>query len=196
MKKIELVYREILFNALEKNSKNMTQANLARTLKMSLSTVNLAIKPLARMNAVQIKTRSFEVIDAKKILYCWASMRNIEKDILYKTRVEQPVKNIEAELPGNTIFGAYSGYKLKFNDVPADYSEVYVYAESIEEIKKRFPANSKNPNLFVIQKDKEMDRYGKSCTAAQLFVDLWNLKEWYAKEFLIAVEEKINGLLE
>jgi len=196
MKKTERVYREILFNAIEKNSKNMTQASIAKTLKISLSTVNLAIKPLVRMNAVQINTRSFDVIDAKKIIYCWASMRNIEKDIIYKTRVEQPVKNIEAELPGNTILGAYSGYKFRFNDVPADYSEVYAYADSIEEIKKRFPANNKNPNLFVIRKDEEMDRYGTNCTAAQLFVDLWNLKEWYAKEFLNELEGKINGLLE
>ena len=36
----------------------------------------------------------------------------------------------------------------------------------------------------------------KEITVAQIFVDLWNLKEWYAKDFLKAMEKKINGLLE
>jgi len=33
-------------------------------------------------------------------------------------------------------------------------------------------------------------------TIAQIFVDLWNLKEWYAKDFLKAMEAKLNGILE
>ena len=40
-----------------------------------------------------------------------------------------------------------------------------------------------------------MEGYGKTATLAQTFVDLWNLKEWYAKEFLIALENKINGMI-
>ena len=36
----------------------------------------------------------------------------------------------------------------------------------------------------------------KEMTLANIFVDLWNLKEWYARDFLNAVEERINGLLE
>jgi len=194
MKKIEFVYREILFNAIEKKIKRLTQSYLAETLNISLSTVNLALKPLARMNSVKIKKMGFDVIDIKKILYYWASIRNIEKDIIYATRVEKPIKDIEKEMPDDIIFSGYSAYKFKFKDVPADYSEVYIYG--LENIKKRFKEDNKNPNLFVLKKDNIMGRYGKTVTIANLFVDLWNLKQWYARDFLKSLEVKLGRVLE
>lgn len=193
MKKIELVYKEILFQVIEKNSLVLTQSELSKRLHISLSIVNLALKKLEKISAVRIKRRNFSVIDVRRMLYLWASERNLEKDIIYKTRVNLPVKEIEKSLP-EIVFGAYSSYKFRFNDVPADYSEVYVYVNSddknmIFEIKKRFPENKNNPNLFVLKKAGE---YGKTDTIAQLFVDLWNLKEWYASEFLKALEKKLE----
>lgn len=190
-----MVYREILYNAIEKKNKSLTQSYLAKTLKISLSTVNLALKPLVRMNAVKIKRRGLNIIDTKKILLYWASIRDIEKDIIYKTRVEKPVREIEKQMPDNIVIAAYSAYKFKFKEVPADYSEVYIYSRE-EDIKKRFGENNKNPNLFVLKKDGMIERYGKIVTIANLFVDLWNLKQWYAKDFLKSLEVKIGRFLE
>lgn len=194
MKKIEFVYREILYQALENKNRILTQLAIARKLSISLSTVNHALKPLKNMAAVEIKLKNFRTLDIKKIIYYWASVRNLEKDIIYKTRVDKPVKKIESEMPEGIVFGTYSAYKFKFKDVPADYSEVYVYGEDTE-IKKRFIENKKRPNLFVLKKDNFMEEYGKTTTLALTFVDLWNLKEWYAKDFLTALEEKIRALL-
>ena len=191
MKRIEEVYREMLFRSMEKKENNLTQSQLASSLNVSLSVVNLALEPLKRMNAIKVKNRSFDVIDKRKILYYWASIRNIEKDIVYETRVEKPVMKIESEMPNNAIYGCYSAYKFKLKDVPADYSEVYIYSNDINEIKKRFPKKDNNPNLFVLKKDSNM----KEMTLANIFVDLWNLKEWYARDFLISLERKIDGLL-
>ena len=188
MKRIEEVYRELLFQSMEKKNSSLTQSCLAKTLKLSLSVVNLALKPLRKMNAIKIKQRSFDVIDKKKILYYWASIRNLEKDIIFKTRAEKEVKKIEAEMPSDIIYAAYSAYKFKFKDVPADYSEVYVYSGNLGEIEKRFPKNNKTPNLFVLKRDGNM----KEKTTAQIFVDLWNLKEWYATDFLNALEKRIG----
>lgn len=190
MLKKELIYREMLYQAMEKENRKMTQAELARNLKISLCTVNNAIRPLVKMNAVDVRKRNFVLIDPKKLLYYWASIRNIEKDIIYKTRIEKPVSIIEAEMPANVLFTAYSGYKFKFKDVPADYSEVYVYSENIKEIKKRFPFKQDSCNLFVLKKQFN------EVSLAQLFVDLWNIKTWYAKDFLIALEKKILELIE
>lgn len=194
MKRIEWVYREILFQAMEKYNRSLTQAYLAKALNISLSTVNLALKPLARMNAVRIKKMGFAVIDIKKILYYWASIRNLEKDIVYRTRAEMPVREIEKSMPDDAIFTAFSGYKFKFKDVPADYSEVYVYGG--ESIKGRFKENNNNPNIFVLKKDPIMDRYSRTITTANLFVDLWNLRQWYSKDFLKSLEAKIGRILE
>jgi len=189
MKKIELVYREILFNSIEKKRRTLTQKELAEKLNISLSTVNHAMKPLRKMGSVRIKKRSFEVVNVKKILYYWASVRNIDRDIIYFTRIEKSASQIEKSMPQGVEFACYSAYKFKFNDVPADYNEVYIYSNNSEEIKKRFPEKKGPPNLFVLKKDFD------KVTIAQIFVDLWNLKEWYAKEFMKSMEERLHGIL-
>ncbi len=193
MKQIEKVYKEILYQAIENKKYKLTQLEISKKLGLSLSIVNLALKKLRKINSVRIGKMNFTIIDVRKILYLWASVRNLEKDIIYKTRIEMPVKEIEKNMP-NITFGAYSAYKFKFKDVPADYSEVYVYAddEQVNEIKKRFPEKKGNENLFVLKIGKN---YGKTDTIAGIFVDLWNLKEWYANEFLKALENKINDLI-
>jgi len=193
MKKIEQVFREILYQAMEKQERRLTQLELSKKLNISLSNVNLAIKKIEKMGAVIIEKMGFRVIDIKKILYYWASIRNLEKDVIYKTRADMPVREIERNLP-DVFYGGYSAYKFKFKDVPADYSEVYVYAdeEQLKEIIKRFNKTDKFPNIFVLEKDENMDKYEKTCTIAQIFVDLWNIKHWYASDFLKALENKLN----
>lgn len=184
MKKIELVYCYILEQVMEQKRKTMTQMEIAKALAISLSTVNAAIGKLRKMGAVRVKLRSLDVVDAKKILYYWASIRNIEKDIVYSTRADAPVGEIEKNMPADIVYAAYSAYKMKFKDVPADYSEVYVYGDP-DKIKKRFPPSKSRTNLFVLSPPGKM-------TIANIFVDLWNMKEWYAKEFLNALERRIN----
>jgi len=186
MKKIELVYCYILEQAMEKKRRSMTQAEIAAALGISLSTVNAAIGHLRKMGAVKVKLRSFDVVDSRKILYYWASIRDIGKDIAYATRSGAAVAEIEKNMPPGVVYAAYSAYKIRFEDVPADYSEVYVYGEP-EKVKKRFPPSKNMPNIFVMKGDI------KKMTAANIFVDLWNMKEWYAKEFLAEMERKLNA---
>ena len=192
MKRIEEIYREILYQAIENKKLKSTQLELSKRLNLSLSMVNLAFKPLKRMNAIKVNPRNYEIISTKKILLYWASMRNLEKDIIYKTRIDADASEIEKRMSANIVFTAFSGYKFMFNEVPADYSEVYVYGDL--EAKERFKGKEGNPNLFILKKDKTFDLY-KKLTIAQLFVDLWNLNQWYAKDFLKAMEEKLNGIL-
>lgn len=187
MKKLELVYLEILSN-FEKGNRKMTQADIARKLGVSLSTVNHALASLLKMGAIGIFKNGFSIVNAKKILYLWASIRNLEKDIIYQTRAEASVKEIEKMMPPKVLYGAYSGYRFRFHEAPSDYSEVYIYADDFEEIKKRFPEKKGPSNLFVFKKDFE------EMSLALLFVDLWNLREWYAKDFLDALEKKIKEI--
>ena len=191
MKNKEKVYREILYQTIERKNRTLTQSELSKKLKISLSTVNHALSYLKEMNAIKINPRNFNVIDPKKILLYWASIRNLKKDIIFKTRIDEPIGKIEGNMPDDIVYGGYSAYKFKFEDVPADYSEIYIYGAEL----KRFKENEKNPNLFLIKKDGE-EGYGKTTTIAQTFVDLWNLKEWYANDFIKALEEKIGGILE
>ena len=191
MKRTEEVYREMLYQA-EKGNNVLTQKAISDKLNLSLSNVSNALSPLRRMGAVHVKKMCFHIINTKKILYHWASIRNLKKDIIYSTRAERRVVDIEKSMPDDIVFTAYTAYRLKFKDAPADYSEVYVYSEDIEEIKKRFPESKNTPNILVLKKDKNIDKYGKIATNANIFVDLWNLPEWYAREFLKAMEQKWN----
>ncbi len=197
MKRTEAVYREILYRAIEKKQFLLTQSELSRKLEMSLSIINSAVKKLVSIGAVEIRQRSFRVVDVKKILYFWASIRNLEKDIVFKCRIEMSVREIERAMP-DVLFACYSAYKLMFKDVPADYSEVYVYADENEtnNIKKRLKdmmREDRKPNFFVLKKDSILGNYQKM-PVAQIFVDLWNLKEWYARDFLNEIEKKIGGI--
>jgi transcriptional regulator with XRE-family HTH domain len=196
MKKKEWVYRTVLYKTMERKEKRLTQLSLARELGISLSTVSNSLKTLTKIGAVVINDMGFRVTDEQKFLTYWASMRNLEKDIQYRTRVNASVSEIEKSMPSGIIYTAYSGYKFKFGEVPADYSEVYIYAgeEMLEEIKTRFPEREGPANLLILKTDSNLPAFsnGNIAPLCQLYVDLWNLREWYAKDFLKALERRFR----
>ncbi len=194
MKIIEQIYRELLYQAIEKKRFQMTQLELSKNLKIALSVVNYALKPLRKMGAISVLARSFKITDTGKILYYWANIRSLQKDIVYSTRTGLPVSEIEKNMPQDVVFAAYSAYKFAFGDVPADYSEIYAYSSDVSELKRRFPPSRNTPNLFVLKADKNLKKYGNLTTFGQTFADLWNIKEWYAKDFLKALEAKIHEI--
>ena len=189
MRKKEIIYRQLLLNP------ETTQLELSKTLKVSLSTVNNAIQPLRRMGAVKVSLRRLRVVDKEKLLLFWASIKKLHDQILYKTRADMPIDQIEKNMPPEVLFTAYTGYKFRYKDVPADYSEVYVYSseQGLDSIKSRFLESEKVPNLFILKADEHLLQVSKDNIVPdyQIFVDLWNLPEWYAKDFIIKLKERI-----
>ncbi len=185
MLKSELVFLEVLKGA-------KTQKEIAKRLRISLSTVNNAVEPLARIGAIEKRNFGLRLVDREKALAFWASARNLEKDIVYKTRADMPITEIEKLMPSGVAFTAFTAFRLRFNEVPADYSEVYVYAdeEGLAELKKRFPQKEGPANLLVLLKPENFAAE-KIVPNELMFVDFWNLKEWYAKEFLKALKQKM-----
>ena len=192
MTKKEIIWREILFQAIENKKFEFTQKELAQKYRFCLSTVFNALKVPREAGAVEGK-RGFRVLDIEKFLYLWATFRKIKKEIIYQTAVKKGVFEIEGEMLPSVIFGAYSAFLKKYKEAPADYDKVYVYAEEekIEEIKKRFPPQKGYINLIVLKADPWLKNFGQVTPDCQTFVDLWNLTEWYAKDFLNALKEKI-----
>lgn len=197
MKKIEMIWREILFSRLEKGIIEFTQKELAEKFGFSTSTVSLALSSWRQSGAVKVTGRNFRLIDPKKALYHWASQRNLAKDILYQTWVALPIQEIENSLPPQAIYAAYSAYTKRFSEAPADYDVVYFYLSKdvLSEVKKRFPKRKGTANLVTLTADQHLSRYGALTTLSQTFVDLWNLPQWFARDFYLALEEKIDGLL-
>lgn len=191
MLKKEIIWREILYQVIEKKKNKFTQKELALKFNFSLSTIFNALKIPRATGAIIVKGRFFIITDKEKFLNIWGTHRNLQKDIVYKTYVDLPIQKIEGELPGSTIYTAYTAYRLKFNEVPADYDKVYIYTQNLEDIKKRFPLKHGRENLIILQADDSLSDYGSFPPLAQIYVDLWNLPEWYANDFLKALKQKI-----
>ena len=191
--KKELIWREILFQALENKTLEFTQKALAKKFGVSLSTVFNALKVPRASGAIVVRGRGFSVRDTEKFLTIWATFRNLSKDTVYQTHFDGSALEIEGLLPPETIWTTYSAYRQKFGDSPADYDRVYVYAyaNGLPELKKRFPAKKGSPNLTVLNADPLLNNYGSLAPLPQLYVDLWNAPEWYAKYFVNALRDKI-----
>lgn len=196
--KLERVYREILHRILDLKQTDTTfkQKEISLATNLSISTVNYSLAPLQQMNAIEKKPFGFKVIDPKKALLYWASTRKLKKDIIYKSFINENVEKIESNVPAKSLFTAYTAFKFKFKKLPSEYTEVIVYGKK-EKFEERFgKENTKfKPNLIVLKPDEHLMKFNQA-PIAQIFVDLWNLDSWYAKEFLNKLEVIINGILE
>ncbi len=197
MKKIETIWHHLLWLALEKKQYRHTQQSLALHFGYSLSTVNLAIKQVAATGAIEVLGKFFVVRDVKKMLLYWATHRSLEKSIIYQTFVDEAISQIEGLISPEIIFAGFSAASRILGEAPADYSKVYIYADEsqIDEIQKRFPKSPKPANLIVLKSYSKQKEYGQITTIPQTFVDLWNMSDWYAKDFTYELERKIDGLL-
>lgn len=208
MFKEEVVFRELLCRFLARKEK-VSQAQLSTELGISIGLVNKTVVKLARIGAVRVNRRSLAIIDYNRILIFWSTMRNIDRDIAYSTRVELPIREIERSIPDGAFFTAYTAVKLTFSNSPSDYSEVWLYADdpTTDEIKRRFPKNNLTANLIVLRSDlniaENVSKYSanKNCaTLPQIYVDLWNIPTWYSREFISytgrRIEETSNAVLE
>ena len=208
MLKQEAVIREILCQFLYNND-IIEQQQISQSLNVSIGLVNKVISRLQGMGAVSKTGRRYSVTSFRKILMFWASVRNLQRDILYSTRVLGSVREIERDLPDGSILTAYTAFNYRFNEAPADYSEIWVYVQDqmILEFKNRFPLNTLPSNLFILNGDKFLEENSKRYSSGlnivsipQLYVDLWNIPSWYSKEYVTLLEKKImemkNGILE
>lgn len=199
MNRQDIVFRAIGCSYID-GKRSFTQLGLSNELRVSLSIVNGAIGNLKEIGAVRVKSRSFDVVALDRLLLYWATHRSLKKDIVYQTRANLSVKDIERSMPEGIAFTGYSGYRSLFKETPADYSEVYLYAtdDGLKEIKKRFESNDKISNIIVLKCDSNLETAIKehrlknsSVCAAQLFVDLWNMNQWYAKDFVDALSKRL-----
>jgi len=193
MKKIEFIWRHLLNSYLDSRQSTFRQQGLATLFHLSSSTVSLALQPLRELGAVKVNSRGFEITDFDKILYHWANHRRLSSDLTTHIHVNLPILEIEGCLPNGSIPTAYTAYRERFTEPPAQYDKVYCYHSQPQTILDRFAPETTPgpPNLFILQSDPHLT----SLSLPQLFVDLWGLSDWYAKDFVTAVKARIDGLL-
>jgi len=195
MKQIELVWRELLYQAIEQKNNTFRQDHLAVKLECSVSTVNHALNPLRGLGIVHIGKRHSYLADGQRLLFYFATRRNLQKDIIYSTYSDLPVLEREGLMPAGVIATAYSACRMYFSISPADYDNIYFYSQDVQKIESRFPKNNKRaPNIFILKPDKLLFQY-KIIPLSQVFADLWNLPEWYAKDFYESLLVNIKNKL-
>lgn len=182
MKKIEYIWRELLDQMIEKKNDQFKITNLAKKFNLSTSVVYHGLIPLRQLNIVQVGKFNSRVINWERLLFFWATKRNFKKEIIYSTYSSLSVFEREGLMPASVIPTAYTAFRLKFKRIPSDYDNIYFYSKNPEEVKKRFPKKKGIPNIFILQPDPYLLK-SKKLSLAQLFVDLWNLPEWYVKDF-------------
>lgn len=196
MKKIETVWCQLLFDTLERRSSDFQQQILASRLSLSTSTVHHALRDLRRMGAVRVGGDGGSVIDAEKLLMHWANHRDFKKDIVQTLELADSVVEIEGLLPSGSILGGYSAVRHWYQEAPADYNDVYVYHANPHIVLDRFlSANRGDTGLVVLRLPQGIPIRKETTSLAHTFVDLWNMTDWMAKDFVRRVKEEIDGLL-
>ena len=191
MFKIEYVWRELLERVIEKRNPDFTIIELAKKYSLSTSVVNHALIPLRNLNIVKINKTLSKVVDWERLLFFWATRRNLKKDIIYSTFSPLPVYDREGLMPSEVISTGFTSFRYLLNKTPADYDHIYFYSNKIEKITKRFPNNKRPSNIFILRPDPYLLK-SKKLGLAQLFVDFWNLPEWYAREFQLETLTRIR----
>jgi len=195
MKKVNQVLREILYRVYEQNESFMSQKSLAQACGLSMDTVNRSVAKLNQFRAIEKKPLGFRVTEPKKVLTYWASTRNLARDISYSTYSPDSVLEIEGDMPPGSIFTMFSGYRLKFNETPTHYEEVYVYAKP-DEVRRRFPeSKAERRNVFALRLDPHLGRTSKDgvATLAQIYVDMWQLGGSPADRFILELEKRLEA---
>ncbi|MBI4253093.1 winged helix-turn-helix domain-containing protein [Candidatus Uhrbacteria bacterium] len=193
------VYREILYQKRVHGQIRFTQKELASTLGISTSTVFNALKSARDTSIIRVTGRFFVLQDYRKLLYLFATERSLIKDMMFSLRLEKGSFDIEAAMPPAIAFGLYSATQFLLSAMPTEYDHVYVYADrnTCAEIRDRVRVwvSKKNsglaPNFFVIEKDPLFSRYPQPLLE-QVFADIWNAPEWYAKDILPKLEELLS----
>lgn len=199
MTKKEVLWREILFQSRQNRKIQFTQKELALKFGFSISTVFNALKTPRDSGAIKVTGRFFILEDYKKLLYLWASERSLKKDIYYKEFLNEKTNKLEGIMSPEAVFGLYSGFKSIYQQIPAEYDHLYVYIENEKlplVLDRISPVGQSkvSPNFFIIEPDKWFRTYPQPLLE-QIFVDIWNSQEWYSKDFLKTLEEKINLMI-
>lgn len=198
MTKKEVIWRDILYEVRVNRKIKFTQKELAQKFGFSLSTVFNALKIPRAANIIEVTRIFFILKDYSKLLFLWAASRSFQKDIIFKGFSKFNISELESMAPSESVFGLYSAFKFQFNNIPAEYDHLYLYMSETE-FKKNicrfsFEENkSKNfRNVFILKKDKWLENYGDFILPEQIYADIWNAPEWYAKDFLRILQEKLN----
>lgn len=201
MKKIETIWHYLLNIAITEKMFKHQQKQLADLFGYSLSTVHHALEIPSQQGAVRKEGKFFVLQDWRKLLYYWASARNLAKDEIGWAYFDVPVSERESLALPESVFAAYSAARRWLGEAPADFENVYLYLdeEQLAEFQERYGVDNGRSkiraNVIALRRPKGVDMDRGYTSLPLTFADIWNLPDWYAADFTKALENKIDELL-
>lgn len=198
MLKREILWRQIADDVLEGRRTTFHQRVLAAELGMSPGNVNLALEPLRVVGAASVVGKNLIVRDVRKILLLWAARRQPSRPLAAFTSMEH-ARDLVRVLPPGLALTSFAGFVARYGDEPAPFSvaRAYVRADdqaALVELRRRFSETSDvgTATLIVHGADSVMARNLPEIVGpAQLYVDLWMEADFFASDYLRALEERL-----
>ena len=198
MKKIETIWHHILQNAVSERAFKHTQKAIAEKFGYSVSTVHHALRIPSEIGAVRKSGKFFVLQDFTKLLYYWASVRSLKRDTLIVLQCDESMRELEGRALPNSIFGGYAAATHHLVEPPADYSKTifYIKEKEISNFEHRFAGKKdKNGNVIALKMPDALSGARPYTSLPWTFVDLWNMHDWYARDFCKALEEKMHEII-
>ena len=187
----EMVWRHLLVTALDVGIRRSSLTELSAELDLPVSTIHKALERPRAIGAVRGSATGLRVLDPRRLQVMWAAQRDLNRDIVYATRVPMTANEIEARLPVSAIPTAYTAFVLhEGRNLVADYEQVVAYADA-NEVRRRFPRRRGQANLLILEPDPLLSRYGRVAPRCQVYADLFNLPTWQAQRFLEALDREL-----
>jgi len=191
LSRTEMVWRHLLVAALDRGVRRSSLTQLSAELELPVSTVHKALGRPRAIGAVRGSASGLRILDPRRLQLMWAAQRDLQKDIVYATRVSMGIGEIEARLPASAIPTAYTAFVLHATrNLVADYEQVVAYADG-NEVRRRFPGRRGQANLLILEPDPLLSRYGRIAPRCQVYADLFNLPTWQAQRFLDALDREL-----
>ncbi|MHB8696172.1 MAG: RNA-binding protein, partial [Solirubrobacteraceae bacterium] len=195
----EILWRQIADDVLEGRRTTFHQRALAAELGMSPGNVNLALEPLRAVGAARVVGKDLIVRDVRKILLLWAARRQPSRPLAAFTSMER-ARDLVRVLPPGLTLTSFAGFVARYGDEPSPFSvaRAYVRADdqaTLVELRRRF---SESPDagaatLIVHEADSVMGRNLPEIVGpAQLYVDLWMEADFFASDYLRALEARLT----
>jgi len=188
----EAVWRHLLTH--RRQRLRWTQQELARSLGLSASQVHAALDVPRRAGAVAVDGRGFTLNDWKKLLVIWAVFRDWRRDVLWDASFAASASEIEGEMVPEAVFSGPSALKFARDIAPADYDRVIVYLPQADlpRLQERLAPleDRRGPTrLTVLSPDP---RQPAPLPLEQVYVDVWQLPDWWAAEYLRYIMEALE----
>ena len=198
MLKREIVWRQIADDVLEDRRTTFHQRELAAKLGMSPGNVHLALEPLRAVGAARVVGKNLVVRDVRKILLLWAARRQPSRPLAAFTSMEH-ARDLGRVLPPGLALTSFAGFVARYGDEPAPFSVARAYVRpddeaTLVELRRRF---NESPDvgaatLIVHAADSVLARNLPEIVGpAQLYVDLWAEADFFASDYLRALEGRL-----